>query len=184
MKNDLQKYVDRSLSQELNEVVNSYRKNELLDLSNYEKAIIYKYSDDGFEALNEALRENHTMPTLGRHLVHVLNKLPDYRLLCYRAVELSTAKLEKYYEAFEKGIVITERSFLSCSKSKSIALAFCSSPLFIILSRQGKDIEKIAKFGINSGQNEGEILFKPNTKFNVLKITEEKSRIAITLEEV
>lgn len=113
----------------------------------YEKTIIYKYTEDGYENVNQALRNGKSTPPLGIHLINSLKKLPNYKRLCYRAVELGKKELHKYYDAMQKGTTITERSSLSCSKSKSIALAFCQSPLFIILSKRGKDIEKIAKLG-------------------------------------
>lgn len=184
MKSKLQKYVSQNLEKEFREVTNSHRVSELDELDSYEKAIIYKYTEDGYESLNENLRLGKQMPELGIYLLDTLKKLRDYKLLCYRAVPLRKAELEKYYNAFQNDTVIIERTFLSCTKSKAIALAFCQSPLFVILSKRGKDIEKIAKFGVNSGQNEKEILFKPESKFRVLHIQEENRRINITLEEV
>ena len=74
---------------------------------------------------------------------------------------------------------------MSCSKSKLLSLFFSESPLFIIKSRKGKDIEKIAKFDEDSyGQNEKEVLFCSNSRFKVLDIKEENNKIIITLEEV
>ena len=184
IENVIQKYVDKHLSKELMEVKTSHRANEYPELNIYEKTIIYKYTEDGYETLNSALRKGLQMSELGIHLIHSLNKLPNYRLLCYRAVEMSEKELGKYYDSLQNNTTIVEKSFLSCSKSRAIALAFCQSLLFVILSKQGKDIEKIAKFGIHSGQNEKEVLFKPNSKFRVLQITNENNRITITLEEI
>ncbi|WP_437922395.1 ADP-ribosyltransferase [Sphingobacterium sp. LRF_L2] len=180
----LQKYVSLYLSKELKEVSSSHRNNEHQELDVYEKTIIYKYTEDGYESVNNALRKGQPVPLLGTHLINSLKKIPNYKRLCYRAAKLSETEIRKYYEANQRGTTITEPSFLSCSKSKSIALAFCQSPLFIILSKHGKDIEKIAKFGIYSGQNEKEILFKPGSKFRVLDISGENKKITITLEEV
>jgi hypothetical protein len=42
--------------------------------------------------------------------------------------------------------------------------------LFRILSKTGKEIELISKFGSGS-QNEREVLFAPNSDFNVLDVT-------------
>ena len=64
-----------------------------------------------------------------------------------------------------------------------LAYYVSSSPLFIIKSRKGKDIEKFAKFGIDSQQNEQEILFQPNAKFKVLDILGQ-DEITITLEQI
>ncbi len=63
-------------------------------------------------------------------------------------------------------------------------MQFNHNVLFRIQSKKGKDIQKIAKFGIDSGQNEKEILFKANSKFYVLEVRKENSKTLITLEEV
>lgn len=184
MKHSVKKYVETHLLHELKIVQNSHRQSLLTELNIYEKSVIYKYTSDGYEDLNSRLREGLGINEFGKHLTQALEKLPDYTLLCYRATKVSGDSIEKYISAMKKETIITEKSFLSCSKSKYIALAFSSSPLFVILSKRGKDIEKIAKFGIESGQNEKEILFKPNSKFRVLNIKEEHKRVTITLEEV
>lgn len=182
MINNLKDYVNKYLYRELKVIQTSHRATENIELNLFEKAIIYKYSEDGFEELNSLLRGGNKINEFGTYLTDALDKLPNYNLLCYRATKISN--LDKYYDALRKGTTITEKSFLSCTKSRLIAFLYSQSPLFIILSKHGKDIEKIAKFGINSGQNEKEILFKPNSKFRVLDIQEDESRFTITLEEV
>lgn len=185
MSKELENYVNDKLSNELNVIRSSNRSLYEKNLTNYEKAVIYKYSNDGFEQLNEDLREGKANPQLGVFLDICLEKLPDYEGICYRAIKCSKSSLERYYTAFEKGLLVHEKTFLSCSKSKLLALYFSESPLFIILSKSGKSIENIAKFGIESGgQNEQEILFRLNSKFKVLDITEQDNKIIIKLEQV
>jgi len=55
---------------------------------------------------------------------------------------------------------------------------------FYIISHNGKLIEQFAKYGLHSGQNEKEVLFKPNCKFNILEVTKENGYTLITMEEV
>jgi hypothetical protein len=55
---------------------------------------------------------------------------------------------------------------------------------FTIICKSGKEIEKFSKYGQYSGQNEKEILFTPNCKFNVLEITKNKDHTLISTEEV
>lgn len=184
MKRNLKKYVKNSLSQEFRKIINSPRKNYNNELDNFEKAIIYHYTDDGYESLNENLRNGNDISDFGQYLNYSLKKLPDYKLLCYRTIKCSKSKLKRYYDAFKDDLTIIEKSFLSCSKSRMLSLYFSESPLFIIKSKKGKDIEKIAKFGIDSGENEKEILFSSNSKFKVLDIREENDKIIITLEEI
>ena len=182
MINNLKEYVNKYLARELKEIQTSYRATEITELDVYEKAIIYKYTEDGYEVLNFLLRSGDKINKFGTYLSNTLDKLPDYRLLCYRATKINN--LDKYYESLQTGTPLTEKSFLSCTKSRVTAFLFSQSPLFIILSKHGKDIEKIAKFGIYSGQNEKEIVFKPNSKFRVLDIQEDENRFTIKLEEV
>ena len=184
MNRNLEKYVKNNLSQELSEIKNSNRNNYNNELNEFEKAVIYHYTEDGYESLNEALRNGNQISDFGQYLNYSLNKLPDYKLLCYRTIRCNKNQLKKYYDAFKNNTTIIEKSFLSCSKSRVLSLYFSESPLFIIKSKKGKDIEKIAKFGIDTGQNEKEILFRSNSRFKVLDIIEENSKIVITLEEV
>ena len=62
-------------------------------------------------------------------------------------------------------------------------MAFNGNVLFRLYSRSGKEIEKIAKFGTSNPQNEKEVLFKPNSRFKMLEITQETNYSLITMEE-
>lgn len=184
MDSNLIKYVHENLSKELIEISMSDRAGYEAGLTIYEKAIIYHYTDYGYESLNEQLRSGQSISEFGLFLNYSLDKLPNYKDLCYRTIRCSKKDLEKYYSAFRNSSIITEKSFLSCSKSRILALQFSDTPLFIIWSKKGKDVEKIAKFGIDSGQNEKEIIFKSGSGFKVLDITENENKIIIILEEV
>lgn len=186
MEKEIKGYVEKHLSKELHLVTNSKRVQNLVELNVYEICIIYKYSDDGYQSLNERLRNLKSISLFGKYLNHCLKKLPNYKSLCYRTISCTKSDLNKYYDAFIDDLTIKEPSFLSCTKSMNLARQFNESPLFIILSKNGKDIEKFAKFGLESfGQNEKEILFKNNSRFKVLNITESVDRsITITLEEI
>jgi hypothetical protein len=169
----------------LREIQSTFRKKENTELSNSEKAIIYKYSDDEYEFVNKHLRINKgKFNKFGNLLNNSLDKLPNYEKLCFRAVTLDSSDLKRYNDVFKSSGKIIEYSFLSCSSSRLIAMQFKYNVLFRIQSKKGKDIQKIAKFGIESGQNEKEILFKANTKFYVLDVRKENNKTLITLEEV
>jgi hypothetical protein len=47
-----------------------------------------------------------------------------------------------------------------------------------------KEIELFTKYGFGSGQNEKEVLFRPNRRFNILEVTKSKSVTLILMEEV
>ncbi|AWK03308.1 hypothetical protein HYN56_03360 [Flavobacterium crocinum] len=184
MDEKLQKYVEEKLTDELSKIINSSHHNHITQLNEFEKTIIYHYTDYGYDYLNKILRDGGSMPEFGRYLNSSLNKLESFKALCYRAIICNRSDLQKYYDAFANGSVVVEKSFWSCSKSKLIAWMFSESPLFIIISKRGKDIEKISKFGGVGAQNEKEVLFMSGSKFKVLEIEEKVGRITITLEEV
>ena len=50
-------YVEKNLSAELREIERSARNSRVSELNKYEKALIYKYSDDGFDQVNTELRK-------------------------------------------------------------------------------------------------------------------------------
>ena len=80
---------------------------------------------------------------------------------------------------------------LSASTEVSIARQFLrASPkncLFIIRSRSGRLIEAASKYGVHGlapGQNEREVLFRPQTEFEVLGVVAETDFNRITLQEL
>lgn len=181
-----EQYARQHLAKEVTEIRKSRRIEEHLELTLYEKAFIYKYSEDGYEGVNEILRKSQGRinTEFGELLIKCLSKLANYKGVVYRSINLSKSELEKYARALVSSHLITEPTFLSTSKSRLIAMAFNGNTLFRIFSKTGKAIEKIAKFGIHNPPDEKEVLFRPNRAFRVLEIKEEVSRITITMEEV
>jgi len=182
----VEKYASEKLFWEINEITNSERLKELPKLNVYEKAIVFKYSNDGFEDLNESLRINKgkNLTEFGKLLDTVLLKLSDFEGLVFRKVFLSKSELEKYIAAYKEKKIITEQTFISTSKSRLIAMEFKGNTFFRIYSKTGKEIEKIAKFGIHSPPNEKEVLFAPNKQFQVLEVNELESYTLVTMEEI
>jgi hypothetical protein len=184
---NLEDFVKANLDRELNEINATFRKKEIPELNIYEKALIFKYSEDGYRSVNKYLRSNDgkNPNDFAQFLSDALSKLPDYKSLCYRTADLSKKDLKIYENALKENKSVREPTFVSCSKSKNLACYFRPfNTLFIIYSKRGKEIEKIAKFGINSGQNEEEILFSANSKFIVLGIeTASSGETTIMLEE-
>jgi hypothetical protein len=180
------KYSKQELSQEISAIEKSERNNEHPNLSSFEKAIIYKYSDDGYELLNEQLRltKGNNKTEFGILLELSLSKLPNFDGLVYRSAKLTPQELNKYNIALQSNKAIIEPTFISTSKSRAIAMEFKGNTLFRIYSRTGKIIEKIAKFGIYNPPNEKEVLFNPNCTFKVLEITKENDYPLITMEEI
>lgn len=183
----LKEFVENNFGKEFKEVSTSFRNNELLVLNNFEKTIIYKYSEDFYENINEKLRisKGKNIDDFSNFLIKSLNKLPNYKLMCYRSVNLTNFEINKYAYAFKKKRAVIEYSFVSCSSSRTLANMFSPvNVIFIIHSKSGKQIEKIAKYGINSGQNEKEILFVPNTIFEVLDIKQKDKKKFIYLQQI
>ncbi len=183
---NLEKYTTENLSREIKAVQNSERKNEAPTLDVHEKAIIYKYSLDGYETVNEMLRKSKgkTSTEFGKYLARTLNKLPDFEGLVYRSAHLTANEIKRYSDAYTDNELIKEYSFVSTSKSRITAMAFNGNVLFRMFSRTGKEIENIAKFGKHEPPNEKEVLFKPNREFRVLEITNEDTYTLITMEEI
>jgi hypothetical protein len=185
MNEELINYVHEHLSESLKIIQTTGRKQVLHNINDFQKAIIYKYTDDGYEEINDQLRLQKPIPQLGKLLIDSLQPLDEYKGLCYRSIKCSKLHLEKYAKAFAEDSVITEPSFLSCSKTKNLAYLFSSSPMFVIYSKKGRDVELIAKYGHFSKQNEKEILFLPNTQFKVLDYQElTDGSIEIILDEL
>ena len=133
-------------------------------LSVYEKAIIYKYTDDGFDAINEVLRESKgaKISELGVYLSDILERIPSFEGYGFRGVDLPQSLIQQYIEACEKETIILEFTFVSGSKSATVARQF-GNVFFEIYSENWKNIEAISKYSI-----EKEVILKPNSTFEVL----------------
>ncbi|WP_157807357.1 ADP-ribosyltransferase domain-containing protein [Hymenobacter chitinivorans] len=77
-------------------------------------------------------------------------------------------------------------AFLSASYKVSTARKYLYTPkncLLIIQSRTGRLIEELSRFGVD-GQNEHEVLFAPNTQFEVVEVADETGYTRIVLDEL
>jgi NAD:arginine ADP-ribosyltransferase len=179
---DLEEYAKLHLQRDIKEIENSPIVHEDIRLSLYEKAFIYNYSEDGYESLNHYIRWNggENDHDYGIFLAQSLEKLPNYEGLVYRRVSLTRAEFEKYLDSLRKQEPITELAFVSTSKQRNIAYAYHGDYFFIIVSKTGKEIEKITKY------KEYEVLFLPKTQFRVLETTERDrdGLIKIIMEEI
>lgn len=184
---DIIEYCNKNLSSELEIIRTTGRANEFPQLNEFEKTIIYKYSDDGYENLNQQLRLNNGRndTDFGKFLELSLFKLTDFNKIVYRGANLNSQELNKYIQAEKNNISIKEDCFISTTTSKLIAtIGFQGNVLFMIYSRTGKSIEKITKFGIYNPPSEKEVLFVPNSEFRVLGIQQQQKYILITMEEI
>jgi hypothetical protein len=171
-----EKYAKKHLSREIQLIESSEeRLNVLPELTVYEKAIIFKYSEDGYFDLNEKLRlsEGKDISDFGILLDECLSKLPDYQGRVYRGVDLSKYDLKRYSEAFQNNILITESFFISTSESQLASRMFGRNVQFQIISKTGKSIREITKF------EEKEILFRYNITFEILDISPKQDVIIL-----
>lgn len=114
-----------------------------------------------------------------------LEKIPDYQDVVFRGESLTQTQKQRYIDAYEHSNPIQIPTFFSTSKSQLIANQFSKrDTLLTIFSKTGKEIERFAKFGIHSGQNEKEVLFVPNCSFEVLEVSISSSNTLITLEQI
>jgi ADP-ribosyltransferase exoenzyme len=186
---DIEKYIFENFKDEFETVQNSKRANVLPHLTIFEKTVIYKYTDDDFTylGLNKQLRHSkgQIISEFAQHLDNALSKIESHVGLVYRSTDLPEEVFEDYKTAYRLGTFYTEYGFFSSSQSEFIAKEnYVNDYSFKIFSKTGKPIEKIAKFGVNSFDNEYEVLFRKNTRFKVLEITKFQKYTLITLREV
>lgn len=162
----VEEYATTYLENEIRIIENSYRKNVLTQLNVFEKAIIYKYTEDGFDDLNELLRisKGKNITHFGTLLAECLDKLPDFIGTVFRSENLAKNEWEEYLLAFTNDSIITKHSFTSTSKSQLSANKFGIYRLEIFVQK-GKDIEKIAKY-----DDEKEVIIRYKSNFRVVGI--------------
>lgn len=121
--------------------------------------------------------ENDTIADI-RMTTSALNKLPDFVGTVLRGTKIpknmSSSDIENMYKI---GSTITEKSFTSTSSSSD--RKFRGELQYVIESKTGKDISDIS-----DSRQEKEILFRPNTNFNVTGFKKSDSGYEIRLEEV
>lgn len=162
----IEEYATTYLKKEIIIIENSHRKDILSELTVFEKAIIYKYSEDGYDDLNEKLRasKGKNITTFGILFAQCLDKLPDFIGTVFRSENLAKHEWEEYLLAFKNDSLITRHGFTSTSKSQLSANKFGNFRLEIFVQK-GKDIEKIARY-----DDEKEVIIRYNCNFRVLSI--------------
>jgi hypothetical protein len=129
-----------------------------INLSEYEKTIIYKYALDYYEDLNSELRFGNlsnsiVKATFCQFLNERLDKLPEYKGVVYRGAKLNS--IQKYIDALKTSTTVIEKGFTSSSTSKLIGSKFSGGLVaFSILSKHGRLIQDLSRYGTNSSQNE------------------------------
>jgi ADP-ribosyltransferase exoenzyme len=182
-----EKYAKKHLSREIQLIESSTeRLNALPELTVYEKAIIFKYSEDGYFDLNEKLRlsEGKDISDFGIHLDECLSKMRDYQDVVYRGITLTDSELERYRLSFNDNEPLREYFFVSSSKSRLKAYEWCNKRnkvLFEIFSFKGKVVEFASKYPA-----EKEILFRYNSDFWIedFIFDEERNLYLITKTEI
>lgn len=166
-----EEYAKKHLENELKIINNSDRKIIIPELTIFEKAIIYKYSEDGYQDLNESLRvsKGKHIPTFGAILSECLEKLPNYTGNVYRSINLTDDEYKRYLN----NDIIIESFFISTSRSQLIGNQF-GNFRFEIFSQTGKCIENISKFA-----NEKEVVFNYETTFRIISVEEINKQIKL-----
>jgi NAD:arginine ADP-ribosyltransferase len=178
----LEQYVIENHSDALQKILESERNNLLPELSEFEKAIIFAYTDiskNQHQPLNEMLWESqgNEISDFGIFLDFSLSKLSSFKGLVYRGVKVGNCDISRYVKAIEDKTILTEYNFISATHSQIIARGF-GNILFRIYSKNAKSIEVISKFA-----KEKELIFRRNTKFRVLFVSNNGIYTTITLKE-
>ena len=180
---DLEQYVKQHLTRALNSIIESDRVNELPNLTIYEKAIIFAYTDatiNQHQALNEQLwvSQGKDVSDFGHHLEATLAKLDVYKGLVFRGASDTYCDVRRYEKANKDKMPVIEYHFLSASKIQITAQGF-GNILFRIYAKSARDIEKVSKHG-----REKEVLFPKCTSFKVVYVTNNGFSTIITLKEI
>jgi hypothetical protein len=142
-----------------------------------QKAAIRDYSDSGYRRMNEQLRARAFTDRIRDKinvLTSALEELPNFQGDVFRGAAMEEELLRKYQRV---GEVITERAFISASRSPS--KAFSGNVRFYIISKRGKEIDQWSAY-----PDEEEVLFPPDTRFKVLEYVRDGNEIEIFLEEL
>ena len=182
--NDARAYVENYLSSLLKDYIRRGLGKDEQRLSVWEQVLIYKYSLDGYESLNEALRDGrpHPMEFL---LNTALDKLENYKENVFRGVVLDEPKKLFYQKMLDTQQFFVESAFVSCSKSRRVASMYAKTDMLLNIECQtGKEIEQFSFFGIGNPTNKKEVLMKSKTTFQVVGMERGLGTTEIFLKEI
>lgn len=181
---ETERYVRRRLKDALTAVQSSQIAAVQNGLSIYEKALIYHYTWDGYLSINRSLRKSSGNKA-AQLLDRAIAKLPNWTGLVYRTAKLTKKQHAAYKRALAKDIPITERSFVSTSRSASLAHGYPHwNTQFRIFLRTGKSVEECSRLGRFSPPNEQEVLSRPGGSFRVLEVNDLGGHTLIIMREV
>lgn len=189
-KSEVQLFVESNFNNQLQEFLTKKLGQGITSLDDYQKTLIYDYTKNGHETLNDQLLSGKVDERHSYYcgfLNEALDDLFDLEGIVFRGVNLSENQIDRYRTAKENNDIIVEPAFTSTSTSNLVAEGYSKGKvIFEIISLHGKLIEDISYYGsTNPASNEKEVLFKSETKFKVLNIeTKENGSTLIILKEV
>lgn len=135
------------------------------------------YCNNDSNEMNEALRSGEGVEGQLRLKIdlatHALSEMPEYHGISMRGTDLDDDILARY----EPGETVTEKAFTSSSADRG----FEGDVQFVIESRHGRNLAELSQHGDQDG---AEILFPPNTSFQVLHKEELGGKTYIVMREV
>jgi len=167
-------------------------------LTKKQKKCISDYTDTGFFNINKYLGTGKVFRHLDsaneqtedeiksgiKCLKNSLSDLPNYEGTTYRGDTIKKKNLDDFKNNLDNNY-LEFKSFLSTSKSTEQAEGFALTRkdeykvIYNIKSKKGKDIETYSDW-----KSEKEVLFMPNTRFNVLGWTDFNGRLVVDLIEI
>lgn len=155
---------------------------ELSNITVEEYLAINRYSQYDYAPINGAFRtgDKTELERWGSHIRLAnqgLNKLPAYVGIVHRCVESG-----QFLDGYIPGKTIIEKSFTSTSQDLRSTRSF-GKTRFEIISKTGRDIKSCSAMQ-SVAAREKEVLFAPNTKFEVTSRFERDGETIIQLMEI
>jgi hypothetical protein len=163
------------------------------NLTDEDQEIIDHYTDDGFTNMNRSLRSNgyfgEDPDILAKKVADLkvaLNKLPNFEGTVYRGIDFGGvgSKVWGFNSKINNFKEITFKAFLSSSKDSGFPNDILSGGrsggkyLIEIISKTGKDIGDYAH-----SKGESEVIFQPQTIFEILDFDLKSNPMIIKLKE-
>lgn len=195
-------YVETNHPESLQIIQSSQYAEVFTHLKLAEKALIYLYTFDQSDDLNEGLYNHRTRRRIAnspfaKGLIRALTQLDSLESTVYKGGYLSDSQFANYGRSLARREPVIWHSFLSSSLSIKVAERFLTdygfhetrgkNCLFIIESLTGKPIGQLSYYDINGdgfNSDEQEVLFLPGTKFMVLSIKAKEWYNEIHIREI
>lgn len=162
-------------------------------LSKKQKDSFTDYTETAYKDVNLFLRKNDTkaislskpeIDNYVKQMTAAMKNAPVFQGDVHRGIEfMDESEFNAFYESLGIGNIFVDKGFMSTDINSKIAKVFSNSNFTAnikVESKSGVPISELSKYN----KNETEVLFKPNSKFEIVDVKKVGNELFLSLKEL